>query len=562
MNQYNTYISEVFSDKNVFKVGNELNSMLQERFGITAPNARKVISRACDSGIISSSKPVTFGNGQYVYFNKNSGLNANIVKEITREYRPPVYHLLNLLESSRGIISYYEGLKITASPIKKEKEKSNTLDEILDMLLALNMVEIAKDQGITYIVLSRNSSDVAPLMKEHRNNLFIDCMFIPDIKNWLVKHNFIDNKYIVYRNKSLLTKGAEHNNYIWDAYAYTNTTGYNTLLGNSRERDEKKTLVVLDVVIHRTYMSCDVQGFLRRVQAVRSSAKIERKMLPIVVYQEITAHAYTQLKKLGFIMLNLGSIYGENIYPIIQSVKKIKSGISYDVSASADIVDNVDSALTTIENSGQKENLGNIKGDLFEALMYPVINRLHPDASIEQGKILRRKNPDGTQEYYEYDVIVRDFQNQEIVVYEFKGHNSNSVIQLKPFDKPNTVKWFFNKTLKFAREELQKQHTFPVKGCYITTAKFSEEALEILNKLNTHKNTKPETHDVYYDGQKLINLLKEKRQPHVVEVLEKHFIKEEEYTQTDNIGDDMEAAHTTLQSIDDIGKKPEDVVRE
>lgn len=550
MNKYNTYLREVFSNENIFKVGHELNSMLQNKFNITASNARQIISRACNSKIIASSKPVTFGNGQYAYFSNNARLNTNIIKEITRENRPPVYHLLNLLESCNGIVSYYEGLKVTASPIKKEKEKSNTLDEILEMLITLNIVEIVKDSGISYIILSRFKDYSVGLMKEHKNKMVIDCMFIPDVRNWLVKHNFIDNKYVVYRNKTLLTKGAEHNNYIWDAYAYTNTTGYNTLSGSSTERDEKNTLVVLDVVVHRTYMSCDVQGFLRRVQAVRSSATIVRKLLPIVVYQDITNHAYSQLKSLGFIMLNLGSIYGSNIYPIINDVRSIKSGIETDYLTSNEIIGNVNSALAGIENSGQTENLGNIKGDLFEALMYPVIKLLHPDASIEQGTVLKRKNPDGTQEYYEYDVIVRDFQNQEIVVYEFKGRKSNSVIPLKPFDKPNTVKWFFNKTLPFAREELKKNSNFPfpVKGCYITTAMFSDDALKVLNTINTHQNTKPQTHDVYYDGKKLISLLEEKRQSRIIDVLERYFM-ETKIDQDEHV-DENQIEVKTIDSLD------------
>lgn len=552
MNSYDKYLLKIFSNKNIYKVGNELNNMLQKEFGITASNSRKIISRACNKNIIGSSKPVTFGNGQYVYFNKKSGLDTHIVKKITKQNRPPIYHLLNLLDTNNGIISYYEGLKITASPIKKEKEKSNTLDEILDMLMILNIVNIEKANGITYIVLTNHKQNTISLMLEHQSNMVLDCMFIPDIRNWLVKHNFIDNKYVVYRSKTLLTKGAEHNNYIWDAYAYTNTTGYNTILGNNKERDEKKTLVVLDIVIYRTYISSDVQGFLRRIQAIRSSAKIERKVLPIVIYQEITPHAYKQLQALGFIMLDLSSIYSNKIYPIIQSVKSIKGAIIHDYVENNNIANNVDNTLSKIDSSGQTENLGNMKGDLFEALMYPVIKLLHPDASIEQGKILRRKNPDGKEEYYEYDIIIRDYQNQEIVVYEFKGYDSSKIIQLKPFDKKNTVKWFFNNTLKFAREELKKETHFPVKGCYITTAKFSEEALKVLNNLNTHKNTKPETHDIYYDGEKLINLLKQKKQSRIVQVLEKHFIKSKNNETAFDTDDIVNAKIQNLDSIHDL----------
>lgn len=524
MSKYDKYLSEIFTDDNIYKTGNELNQILQEKFQITSTNARKVISRARSKGIIQSSHPITFGNGQFVYYKNKISLNINVIKEITKKNRPPVYHLLNLLDSNEGIISYYEGLKITASPLRKEKEKSNTLNEILYMLESLGVVETKTDSGITYIILSSVKNNYIPLMYQHRNNMIMDCFFIPDIRNWLIKHNFIDNKYMVYRNQTLLSKGAEHNNYIWDAFGYTNTTGYNTILGSSVERDEKKTLVVLDIVIHRSYMSCDVQGFLRRVQAVRSSANTERKILPIVVYQEISSHAFSQLKSLGFIMLNLGTIYGQNIYPIIHKIKEIKNLILNDWGTSEEIVENVDATLSEVEKSGQSINLGNMKGDLFEVLMYPLIKTMHPYSSIELGKVLKRKEEDGTHREYEYDVIVRDFQNEEIIVYEFKGRDSNIEIQLKPHDKPSTVKWFFNTTLPFAREELQKQNSFPVKGCYITTSKFSAEALEVLNKINTHKNVKPETHDVFYDGERLLQLLEEKREHHIIEVLKKYYI--------------------------------------
>ncbi|WP_382549429.1 hypothetical protein, partial [Streptomyces sp. NPDC057131] len=526
MNKYNAFLNGVFCNDKVFKTGNELNNMLQVRFGINTSNARKVVSRACSAGVIASSKPVTFGNGQYVYFRNNSSLNTNVIKEITRKNRPPVYHLLTLLESNDGIISYYEGLKITASPLKKEKEKSNTLNEIIDMLESLKIIEIKNDQGIKYIILFSKKDFAANLIRKHRNNMIVDCMLIPDINNWLIKHNIIDNRNVVYRNKHLLSKGAEHNNYVWDAYAYTNTTGYNTVLESSTERSSKKTLVVLDVVVFRNYTSSDVQGFLRRVQAVRSSAKTERKVLPIVVYKEITPHAYNQIKSLGFIMIDLGSIYGSNIYPIIQSVSKIRESLSYEFSSG--IVENVKSAMSNIETSGQSENLGNMKGDLFEALMYPAIKQMHPDCSIEQGVILKGKDSKGAMKNYEYDIIVRNYNSKEIIVYEFKGRKSSIEIPLNPYDKPYTVKWFFGTTLPFAKKKLKDvQNPLTVKGCYITTAKFSEESLVWLNNENKSKKQKPNFFDIYYDGEKLIELLSSYNLDHIIKVLKKYFIKRE-----------------------------------
>ncbi|WP_024832098.1 hypothetical protein [Ruminiclostridium josui] len=98
LNKYENFLCNIFSDSSKYIVGEELSDLLQKQFGISADNSRKVIQRTVTKGIIRSSSPLTFGKRQYVFFGKNIKLNKETVIKITKQYRPPVYRLLSLLD--------------------------------------------------------------------------------------------------------------------------------------------------------------------------------------------------------------------------------------------------------------------------------------------------------------------------------------------------------------------------------------------------------------------------------------------------------------------------------
>ncbi|NQX67326.1 hypothetical protein HQN90_14490 [Paenibacillus alba] len=530
MNQYSSWIKQYFYKQNKYMLGQELNERIQKKFGVTAVHARKIIQRAVEDHVIKSSAPVTFGKGQYVYCYYKSVLHKRYILEIAEKERPPVFRLLTAIEKCNGVISFYEALKITASPLDGTKTKMDTLSNILDDLSTLRLVKVINHEGIKFIVEDYMSEDHAyQAAILHKANMELDCALLPDMLRWLTLHNFIDNQSYIYRNKTFPSKGAEQNNFVWDAYAYTKVTGYNTVNSSNQNTENKQMLVVLDMVIHREYDSMDVQGLYNRLQGVLHSSKNKRKVLPIVITRDISIFAAKQLKSLGFLHFGISTIYGERILEIITSLKRIKHLQLLKYSESDQLTEFVANTLLTMEESGQEGNLQNIKGDLFEVLLYPLIKALYPNGSIESNKIYKDVNEEGSKFPHEFDAIVIDRGLKEAIVFELKGHKSSKFIPKGPYDKRDTVKWFFNNTLLWAKKHLENENPhFKVTACYMTTAQFTKDAVELLESYN-QGDLKPKLAEVYYDGYKLLQLAESRGLDHINKILRKHYINKSDF---------------------------------
>ncbi|MBJ6360923.1 hypothetical protein ACFOQM_06365 [Paenibacillus sp. GCM10012307] len=501
----------------------ELNQKLSERFHITSANCRKIVQRMTASGKINSTSPITFGNNQYVYFTRP--LNKSAIKHITKKHRPSLYRLIVTLESSLGVLSYYEALKVTSSPLDREKTKMDHLDRIIQDLLHLGFImELQTYNSVTYIIDKLHGVNWPSVVKSHESKMKLDCMFIRDVLLWLKKHNLINREEVVYRSKDELSKGAQHNNFVWDAFSYSSATG----ITNDRE-DIKNTLVVLDIQLSRPYSQHDLDGFYNRVQGVIcSSLSRKRKVMPIIIINDITdTGVQNRIRKLGFLSFHLGTIYGERIYEILKGLDKINDFFRFQ-SHPAEVISEVTNILENLRESGQETNLQNLKGDLFEVLMYSVFRRIIGEGYIEQNVILKEKDSEGKVEYYEYDLIIQKGAPRERIVFELKGYKGSSEIKLGDQNSKNTVRWFFRRTLQFAKRyynDTDKTNQHPLKACYITTARFSDDALEALTKLN-ESNLKPAMLDVYYDGQKLRSLMKEREYTHELDILEKYYLEQ------------------------------------
>ena len=151
------------------------------------------------------------------------------------------------MDINDGIISYYEGLKITASPLEDSSTKVSTLDVILNLLYKLDILYTKSDSNkVTYILYKDEKEHKSELienllMSDHYSKMVLDCSILPDILRWLGKSNLIINSNVIYRNKKTPAKGAKHNNLVWDAFAYTSATGINPTLASKSNAFESKT---------------------------------------------------------------------------------------------------------------------------------------------------------------------------------------------------------------------------------------------------------------------------------------------------------------------------------
>lgn len=534
--KWDTVLEEIFSEKDTFISATELNDYLCEKFHIKRDSARQIIKRAADRELIKSSDPFKFRNGQYVYMGKNDRFNLETLIKICKTYKPSMYRVLSLLNKEDRVLSYYEARKAAATPVDNlDKYKLMQIDEEIRELINHDILFTVKDpeRNILYLASKEyeDSSILSGLMKRHFEKMRLDSLFLPDIIRWLKEHNFINHNQIVYRRSDNPSNGAKHNDFIWDAFAYTNTTGFSINTG----QEDKQTLVVLDVLIHRVYSKEDLDSFYSRIQSVRHSTHGEpRKIMPIIFYVEVDPHVKKEMQRLKLLNFSLQNIFGTKITEIIKKIDDIQVTLSQLVSTTmpteavtTEVIEIAENTLKTLDDTGHLENFQNIKGDLFESLMYVIVLNLFPhNARIRHSEIIKP---------YEYDIIVQ--LDDEVIIIELKGFQSKTIINLGDNKTKNTVKWFFGKTFPHAKQAYTmpnnpfKYDKSKIKACYITSAKFSDDAKSWLEKQNKTK-IKSKRLDCYFDQKTLLQLIKThenlesiRNSTNFVHLLEKYYLK-------------------------------------
>ncbi|WP_276133047.1 hypothetical protein [Polluticoccus soli] len=532
--RFNEFLIAVIR-KTAFASGSQLSELLVSQFQISSEYARKIVQRASTAKILKSSKPYTFGKGQYIYVLPNNELEYDQVMEICKRSKPPMYRLMASIRKNSGIVSKYDAIKITGAPKGKSSTKVETIDDILKLLSRMDFVYEAKDhRDITYVIKKEDfvrlpESNEKELMQSYYNRMTMDCSLIPDVLRWMNSINLFDNKTSVpiYRNKKMPAVGASHNNILWDAYCYTKTTGINDILGAAANTTDKQTMVALDIVLSSEYSELMLDGFLSRIQINRNSVKgAKRKIFPIVVYNDISELVLNKLKKLGILAIDIGSIFGAKIYSVIQRLGEIDDKLLY---SSNNVETTVEAILQDIRDAGQEDALKDLKGVLFEALMYPLIKNLYPDALIERGRTLAIQPANGEKEYYEYDYIVHSNRPKELVVIELKGYNSAAAISVGDKNTKSTLGWFFRRTLPFAGKFFKDKIAdgMTLKGIYMTTANFWKEAQDYIVLMNKGK-LKPRALSTGYSRVDLIALLNDKGFEKEVQIINKFYVKQEE----------------------------------
>lgn len=530
--KYNQYIVQ-FLQKNDCEVGSVLCKNLSQHFGLTEENARKVLNRAATSRVVKSSSPITFGKGQFAY-SLSGNMKLSDVLSISKKNRPPLYRLLWQMWLNEGIISYFEGIKATSSLVERSSTKVSSFDELLSICVDLDLAYKFKDvNNVDYLILKVNGQkleDEAQYAKvsQHYQKMVIDCTLLPDIVVWLQKVNIMATGPI-YRNKVTPGIGCVHNKLVWDAYGYTKATGFNPRV-NSVEGDvEKGTLVVLDVVLSTEYTEAFLDAFYERIQInINSTKGPRRKVLPIVIFNSVSILVKNKMKKMGFLAFDLAAIFGSKITDVVSKTKMLPQLLTSPDRLAGEVSD----ILTGIDNAGQLDALSALRGTLFEFLMYPIIRNRFGDASIDRGRtlsLMRVEDEKECKEYYEYDYIIHNNTPKEIVIVEVKGYHNEYRINLGPYDKKNTLKWFFNKTLPFAREFYKKQGIdYPVKGVYITSAYFDENCNESIERIKSVPKSRPSGLDNVYNRDQLLELLEQFDMQNEIKTIKRFYVKEDQ----------------------------------
>jgi len=164
-----------------------------------------------------------------------------------------------------------------------------------------------------------------------------------------------------------------------------------------------------------------------------------------------------------------------------------------------------------------KSKLGNLKGDHFESMLQELIKKIYPDCTIEQGKKVKDENKE-----YEYDFIITNPSEREIIVIEAKGKSEKIRIKQGNSNEPETIAWFFNNTFPVFKKNYPNPHNYQIKASYITSAFYSEDAIAHLNNFKDCK-LKSKKLLLYYDRDSLTKLLSENGLKNKINELQKHY---------------------------------------
>lgn len=521
MSKYEFFLSSLVD--NTYLLSHDLIDKLQDKFEVKPDNARKIIQRAVATGILSSSKPLTFGKGQYLYGGPKAGFNLQVIKMFSERNRNPIFRLLSILEQQQ-VISFYEGLKITSSPEEKTSSKVSLLIDMILDLEALKILVTRKDpEGNTFILKYISEIDEHGeydcLMKAHMESMKRDTIFIPDLIRWLKDFNLLGTA-VNYRNMNTPAYGVKHNDLFWDAYGYTKTTGINESRAADSNTVEKQTLVTLDIVLSRKYMQVDLDGYLARLQIHINSVTndVKRKVLPIVIYYDIDDITLGRLRKLGFISLNIKNIYGKNITEILEQLSRLKLD-----SLNGNITESINNILDKIDNAGHNEQLRTLRGVLFEALMRPVITHFYPNSEVFQGKIMKNTK---TGSIREFDLVIISSHPKEIVLIELKGYTGKSFIGLGDSKDKDTLRYFFRGSIPVAQSVFKENNIFsdhPIKACYITTGYYHPNTNDFRD-YTSKGSLKSKKIDMFYNGDDLLKMLDDNDFTHESKIIKEYFI--------------------------------------
>jgi hypothetical protein len=494
-------------------IASDIYEILKKSFPITDENCRKVLSNCALRGYIRNSNPIYFGNKQYAYFSPNQKKEYKVLKECICEHKKYLHRVIFALERNGGILSMLEAIKISGATINKNSHSIN-INTILNELDALGIAEVMEYQGTHYICMMKNGSPI-PLDEQSLDNLKVKNTLLVLVLDWLKRCNLVDGAKLCFMGPGNYYNGIVRNTENWDAFGFSNAIG----IGNIKK--EYQTIVLMDFNYQYRYEEYDFIGFQERVNRTVFSVKNEnRKVLPIVIVNDISSTALALIKKNQYLIFKISDILGVSFVNVANSFIRNIDTLNKKITEKEEgFASNICETLEEIKKSGNEDNYGNMKGTLFEYLMYPVINKIYSSGALINHSYERNYE----NQHFECDYLIETAD--ENIIIELKGYKKGNIIRLGNFDvntnlpERDTVKWFLQRTFELCKKCIGGNKEF--KFCYITTADFEETAKTLMME---RKKNRPKGVECFYNGTKLIELLNQYNMENEIKVINQYYM--------------------------------------
>lgn len=521
--KYEKAFERIFSYKEI-ATSNEITMFIREMYPKCGKdNARNVIRTAVKNNTIESIPGITLGHNSKLYCRKGMKYTKQQVNEILMNHDNKLSNVVDYMIRHNGIIPYLNIFKLTGCLVGKSNAHTPSIHDIVHKINGLFDCKTVTIEGNNFLVQKNMFYEEGDWVAACYNQIKMrkhECVLLRLILYWLKKQNMINSIIPLYRNELTPLKGVTYNNMIFDIVAYSSVSAFQS------DDNLENAIVVIDSEFENIYTKSNFNGFYSRIQVLRNGVKAKkRRVIPIIVASEFSDEVRAECRNMNILIYSLNNIYGSRFNEIITSMNNLEMLTSFE--DSFDVTKEVQSTLQVIKESGQTDNLENLHGILFEYLMHSIIYKwlkgnLAGDLITGKKIVYDEKN-----DYkFEFDIIAP--LDEEYLVIELKGYANSKYIKWSGKDKngkieKETIGWFFRNTFPVAQKFYKNNpEDKKVTACFITTAHFDLDAKDKLADLNKGK-IKSQYLDVTYDGNQLIDKLKELQLSREVDVLRQFY---------------------------------------
>lgn len=484
-------------------LGNEFKKKLKIDYGITDNNAGQIIYRLYKKGVFISSYPVKFKHQELLYYLPDQSI-VNKLKRIMPKHAPTMHRVYQALIQEDGFLFWSEFEKISAGAIENSNSGREAAVNIFRKMERLGAVEKKYDfQGIPVVIANKDwygnkFPDIYKFYNRMRDLSFTRKVTI-DLLKWLERLSLAGWKSTQANKRE--ESSIVYNDYYFDALGFTYIWG----LYRTDKKDElfnpslqkSGSPLVIESILHRQVKIYDIKGFITRIANVSGPIKnkINHKIIPICFAQSVEREAFELARARGVMIVNINEVFGSKVAESLRSLQKID-------------VENIKASelfevLKRTENSGLDGKLGSLRGYVFNFLIASIFSDYNFRPLI--GKVF--KDPDNPERKCECDIVVID--DELVIICEVKGYGKGQKIELgETGEDEATVKRHFERSYDIVKKETGKK-VLPI---FITSASFTKEAEEYLNKRNSGRKTQRVLKEfnfpmkIYYNRKDLMEL--------------------------------------------------------
>ena len=449
-------------------LSSDLARVLENKYGVSAPAARKRIERGCDE-MRKLSHVVFPHRARFVYLRSDYGsprFFSNLL-EALRKTNSTYYYALQALEMRSNVMLRSHFLIACGAPVVQMKHIS--AESLTERLIKADLVkEILLPDGDVCIV--RCDQEIAFLdshaLAKMKARLVAERVALLAVKDWARSLGIVSYGAVKTREDEGLDRMPQVGTFQWDmagpSYLFP-------MRSYTSSADLQSGFFVCDIALNGRVTAEEISAFVKKCVTLRSLPKVGR-CLQVFVAEDYSTEAFALLKREGIIPASTESLFGLEVAKALKNLCSVLVNTA-SLLESPEALDKIFSGLSRIEGAAST-----LRGSLFEFAVAQIAKTTFPGSDPE----VNRKEKDSLGRAAEIDVLVVK-KNQEVVFIECKG-----VHPLGTVDNDEVIKWL-DVRIPVLRE-VAKYHSewrnLPQRFEIWSSGGFTEHALSLITERN------------------------------------------------------------------------------